>query len=514
MMTDDPSNFLNDLPIWKLKLVAAEYRIDVSACRYKRDYVERIRSKRLTQAQASGAIAKAKKGMAEKRDDSGESAVEKDIERIADAPVEIMELPADEEKTIERNIDEALMMKPSFFEIDSTAQSAYNRMIVGDFYQALKTNREARLRSLEMISNFEVYAAAVSIRAADELLTRLHEKTRLDPTLRTALAAAKKAFVAGSPRLREEALESLETLACKTYEAAMSESDQDSEELRGLLADYESFGTRTEEPRRYLEIAAQARQAFDPNEYRKLVKSARKSAEVAREFRKKEIENAFGLVRASTAEAKDIGVPVDKAEASMAEARSAFDGGQFKRAVELLAAVENSMDSAHLDVMRQRKDLEASQAKKVSMTILKYEPMISESGSYGIEVQEASAHLASSKAALSRRDIVAAAKFARRVDEVMPPIEKELDHMRIEKGVLTKVADRKCDKCDSDSIYAFSDGTKKCVDCREVYRVPRAQAPPVASETSSPSARPASRPTMPPIKPPEEPKKKRGLFRW
>lgn len=513
-MTDDPSNFLNDLPIWKLKLVAAEYRIDVSACKYKRDYVERIRSKRLSQAQAREAIAKAPKARGEKRDDSGRSAVEKDIERIAETPVEILELPADEEKTIERNIDEALTMKPSFFEVDSTAQSAYNRMIVGDYYQALKTNRDARLKSLEMISNFEVYAAAVSIRAADELLTRLQDKTKLDPTLRTALAAAKKAFVAGSPRPREEAIEGLETLACKTYEAVMSESDRDSEELRGLLADYESFGTRTEEPRRYLEIAAQARQAFDPNEYRKLVQSARKSAEVAKEFRRKEIENAFGLVRASTAEAKDVGVSVDKAEASVAEAKRAFDGGQFKRAVELLAAVENSMDSAHLDMIRQRKDLEASQAKKVSLAILKYEPMISESGSYGIEIQEASAHLASSKAALSRRDVVAAAKFARRMDEIMPPVEKELDHMRIEKGVLTRVADGKCDECESDSIYAFSDGTKKCVDCRTVYRVPKAQASPATSQMQTPSARPTSQPAMPPTKPPEDPKKKRGLFRW
>ena len=507
-MTDDPNNFLNDLPIWKLKLVATEYRIDVSACRYKRDYVEKIRTKRLTQAQVNGALSKAKKAPAEKDDSGQEASLKQDIEQIAGRSVEIIELPAEEEKTIEKNIDEALTMRPSFFEIDSTAQSAYNRMIVGDFYEALKTNRDARLRSLEMISNFEVYSAAISIRAADELLVRLHGKKSMDPNLRTALAAAKKSFVAGSPRLREEALESLETLACKTYEVAISESDQNAEELRGLLADYESFGTRTEEARRYLDIASQAKQAFDTNEYSKLVRNAKRSAEVAKEFRRREIENTFELVKASAEEAKGIGASVDRAEATIAEAKSAFDEGQFKRTVELLAAVEHSIDSAHMEMMRRSKDLEASQARKISAAVARYEPAISEAASYGIDVQEVATHLGSTKAALSRNDIVAAAKFSHRMEDVMLPVEKELDHVRIERGALTKLAGAKCEKCGSEAVYMFSNGVKKCVDCRRIYPVPKPQ---VQQAQVVQAAKPIA--TSVPMRQ-EEPKKKRGLFRW
>ena len=514
-MTDDPNNFLNELPIWKLKLVAAEFRIDVSNCRYKRDYVERIRSKKLTQAQVHGAITKAKKTSAAKKEDaSQDEQIEKDIESIADKPVEITELPSEEEKSIERNIDEALTMRPSFFDIDSTAQSAYNRMILGDFYQALKTNRDARLKSLEIISNFEVYSAAISIRAADELLARLREKKTMDPNLRTALAAAKKAFIAGSPRLREQALESLETLACKTYEAAMSESDRDAEELRGLLADYESFGTRTEEARRFLDIAAQAKQAFDTSEYNKLVRNARQSAEVAKEFRRKEIENTFGLVRASAEEARQVGISVEKAEVTIAEAKSAFDSGQFKRAVELLAAVEHSTDSAHLEQIKQRKDLEASQARRVSASVLRHEQALSEARTYGIEVGEAATHLGSAKAALSRKDLVAAAKFSRRMEEVMPPVEKELDHVRIEKGVLTRVADTRCDSCGSESMYAFSDGSKKCTDCLQVFPVQRAAVAVAASPQQTQVVKPSASGPAPAPALQEEPKKKRGFFRW
>ena len=503
-MPDDSTSFLNDLPIWKLKLVAAEYRIDISNCRYKRDYVEKIRSKKITQAQAREAIAKAKKGGPERKDDGGQAdRIERELELIAAKPVEVLELPEAEEKTIEKNIDEALTIRPSFFDIDSTAQSAYNRMIVGDFYQALKTNRDARLKSLEMISNFEVYSSAVSIRAADELLTRLHEKMKMDPNLKTALAAAKKSFVAGSPRLREQALESLETLACKTYEAAMSEGDQTSEELKALLTDYESFGTRTEEARKYLDIAAQAKQAFDAKEYKKLVRNAKQSAEVAREFRRKEIENAFDLVKASAAEAKQIGAPIDKAETALAEAKTAFDDGWLKRSLELLADAEKSIDSAHLEAIRRNRDLEASQTKKVSGAVRRYEPAISEAMSYGIDVDEAATHLGSTKAALLKNDIVAAAKFSRRLDDVMIPVEKELDHFRIEKGVLTPLTESKCEACGSSPVYAFSDGTKKCVECKRVYPI----AKPLPEVPTAPRQ-------AVPFQPAAEPKRKRGFFRW
>ena len=59
-MAQDSSHFLNELPIWKLKIVAAEYKIDVSACRYKRDFVEKVKTKRLTEDQVRTALSKAK----------------------------------------------------------------------------------------------------------------------------------------------------------------------------------------------------------------------------------------------------------------------------------------------------------------------------------------------------------------------------------------------------------------------------------------------------------------------
>lgn len=60
-MAEDASNFLNELTIWKLKTVAEEFGVDVSNCRYKRDYVQKIAAKRLTEEQVRNVLSKPRK---------------------------------------------------------------------------------------------------------------------------------------------------------------------------------------------------------------------------------------------------------------------------------------------------------------------------------------------------------------------------------------------------------------------------------------------------------------------
>ena len=506
-MVEDPAHFLNELPIWKLKIVASEYGIDVSACRYKRDFVEKVRSKRLTEEQVRKALAKDKK-------ESEPSAVDvqqvtKEIQLIADKPADGTVLPADDEKNVDRNLDEALTMRPSFFEVDSSAESAYNKMILGDFYDAIKTNREARLKCLETFGNAQVYSAAVSIRSADELLAKLDgTESGVDSTVRTALAEAKRTFISGSPRSREEALESLETLVTKTYEAAVGDSERTEAELKVLLADYESFGTRTEESRRYLEIAAQAKSAFNLSDYSKFLKEARSHAENAKAVRVHEIDNSFHMVRVGAEEAKEIGADVSFADAKFAEARRAFENGSLKQTVELLANIERVTDTAHLERIRHQRDLESVQLGKIRLTVSTYEPLLTEAASYGIGVQQAQYLVGAAKSALAKRDLVNAAKLARRAKELAEPLEHDLDTKRLELGIVKKVEGAKCDKCGAESVYLYPNTKMKCFECGHIRGSSTVQLP------SMPASQPVPVPSHTPSPTPIEQKKRRGLFKW
>jgi len=532
-MTEGSYHFLNELTIWKLKIVAEEYGVDVSTCKHKRDYVDKIKTKHITEELVRNALEKLRKPREAPQDEevSAEEAraIEKDLEDIAGKTGEVKDLPSDEETTVELNIDQALLMRPSFFEVDSSVERAWNRMILGDFNEAIKLNREARMKTLASFSAFQVYSAAMSIRAAETILNSVAEaKGKLDPGLKTVLASAKKAFIDGHPKRREESLEELESLTAKAYEALIDTTGKAEEELRAQLAEYESFGARTEEPRRLLDIAQQARQAANIAEYARLVKLAREHAEKAKLARKKDLDYNFHIVRAAVGEAKDVGADTSKHEEGLKEAKEALEENSFKKAMELLVSVERSADQAVFEKMASR-DVEMKQAEKVQSSLFRYEPDMLEAASYGMDVQEGLLFVRNTRAALSNRDLVNASKFARRLKDVGEPMQKDLDSKRIEMGVIKKVEDAKCGKCGKKSLYTYPNNTQKCLNCGHAFSLapppqmgPQAQAPPAAPTVAvqAPPSVPATQPIQPAAATPQAPvsegekKEKKRFFRW
>lgn len=496
-MTEDPNHFLNELTIWKLKTVAEEFGVDVSSCKYKRDYVQKISAKKLTEEQVRNVLSRSKKEGSEPEREV--KAIGKELETIARSPAEPLELPKKDEESVEKHIDEALMLKPALFEVDSKTQAAYGKMILGDYYDAIRLNREARLKGLEDFSSFQVYSAAVSIRAADELLSRLvNDKGELDPILRTALAESKLAFINGPPKRREETLESLEVLSTKAYDAFVANTEKEEAELMGLLVDYESFGTRTDESRRYVEIASQAKRSMNIAEHSRLLKDARDRAERAKEIRTLEIKNMFPIVKAATTAARDVGVETSSAESKLDEARRAYDDEAFARAVDLLASVERQVDAAHLEQIMARRELEAKQLDSAKTTIATHEPILLEASLYGLEAGEGLVHVNNTKAAVDRRDAVNAAKFSVRVRDIVQSMEKDIDSKRIDRGVIKRVEGARCEKCGLEALYRYPDKTEKCVECGQ-------KSTPAPATTVVPQGQPEASQS--------EPKKKR-LLRW
>lgn len=512
-MPSDPAHFLNELPIWKLKAVAAEYRIDVSACKVKKDYISKIRAKKLTEEQVRKALAKAKTEEARPSEDL--KTIGKDLEEIAGRPLEPTELPAQDEKLVEKHIDEAILMRPSFFEVDSMTESAMNRMLIGDFNEAIKMNREARLKCFDNYSSFQVYAAAVAIRAVDELLARLPEDMlRKDSTLKTAVAAAKKAFLNAPPRQREEALENLESLAAKTYEVFVKHTEGSEMELQNMLADYESFGTRTEESRRYLEIAASAKQTFNMEEYSRYVGEAKNKAESAKKDRVREISGIFQLIGASVAEAKELGADTSSVEASIADARKAYEDGSFKRTVELLASVDRALDGHHVEMLRRRRELEAVQLQKASNWVAEFEPVLTEAAFYGFDVKDAQARLVLAKTAITNHDPVNASKYGRYVKEFAKSIEKDLDNKRLEFGTIKHVEGERCSKCSQESVYEYRNLSKKCLSCGTLLSPPKQIVPAPAAQVGPASSTAGQTPQAQEAQAATAGTKKRRLLRW
>lgn len=528
-MAEGTRSMLSELTVQKLKSLAGEHGVDLGECRSKKDIVEKIASSGLTDEQVAAAVEKYKpkpKARPQEQTPAEEvKTIENELKDISERPGETKELPEEDEVTIERNIDQALMMRPGFFEIDSEAEKAWNRMVLGDYAEAIKLNREARARALSSISAYEVYSTALSIRAAETLLSGISmHKGQLDPALKTALAEAKRAFIDGHPRRREETLQNLESLTAKAYESFITGTATAIDELDKVLREYESFGTDTTASRRLLEIAAQAKGSYNFVECSRLVDEATSTAELAKDERGKQIGKSFSYVRAAVLESRVARKDETAHEVDLQEAKKVLDGNDFRRAAEMLAAIERAADTAHAESIRD-KDIESLQVMRVSSTIQTVGPDLEEASAYGLPVEDGLIFIRSARDAMNRKDLVAAAKYARLASETHEPLKKDIDAKRVERGVITRIPDAKCGKCGKESLYAYPDASSRCLECGHSFNV-AAQAPPqpsTAPQAISPAVQ-RTTPTQPEKKtttrvlkstPKEDEKKeKKGLFRW
>jgi len=515
-MPDDAPRHLESLTVNKLKIVAARHGIDVGTCRYKKDFVGRLSAAGITESQVEDALTSAEVTNSPAVDKTEDiAAARRDIELIAEKVPSVRVLPAEEEEEVERNIDRALLVRPSFFEIDSQAEAAWNHMIMADYHDALKVNNDARSKMLDRFSSFQIFSCALSIRAAESIIVSLEQaQGKVDPSLKTILVEAKRAFIDGSPKHREQTLEELETTTSKAYESFFEGSTKAEAQLRAMLADYESFGTQTQEPRRLLEIAEQAKQSFNVAEYAKLLEEAHRAGATAKEVRTAEIEKSFGIVRSAVHEARDVGAILSVGDDDLAHARAAFDQQAFKRATDLLASIERTADQAHLEKIMDN-DVRCRHVNRVTETIAGLEKTLQEAASYGMDVEEGLLFVTRAKGALSNRDIVNAAKLARHVKDQTPTIEMDLDKERIDRGIAKKVDDARCGKCGKEALYSFPSGMRKCAECGHSFSMSVAPMPTTMEPLEKPvsSSQPQEKPAETPSTPADEQPKKKILTR-
>lgn len=521
---------LSELTVQKLKTLAIEHGVDVGDCRNKKEIIERIATSSLTEEQVAAAVEKYRPKQKSRPTEQPAAdevrAIEKELKDISEHPAQAKELPEEDEVTIERNIDQALMMRPGFFEIDSAAEKAWNRMVLGDFAEAIKLNREARGRALSSISAYEVYSTALAIRAAETLLSGISmRKGQLDPALKTALAEAKRAFIDGHPRRREEALENLESLTAKAYESFITGTATAMEELNRMLLEFESFGTDTSASRRLLEIAAQAKGDYNFVECSRLVDEAKATAEYAKSERGKQIGASFHYVRAAVLECREARKDEAAHETELEEAKKAFERSDFRRAADLLAAIEKAADTAHADSIRD-KDIESRQVMRISSTIQTVGPDLEEASAYGLPVEDGLIFIRSARDAMAKKDIVAAAKYARLATERHDPLRKDLDAKRVERGVITRIPEAKCGKCGKESLYTYPDSSSRCLECGHRFNMATAAAPQEAAappaispavqqaDQQAPEKKTVTRVLKTAPKKEDEKKEKKGLFKW
>ncbi|HUV60870.1 MAG TPA: hypothetical protein VMW71_01700 [Thermoplasmata archaeon] len=469
-MQDDLLRFLKTLTVGQLKSVAQEHGIDISSCGNKKSCIQVLAASDLTKETIEASLAV---------DADAEAAVEmdsihRDLEDIAEKRAEPMDVSESESADIERSIDKALLLRPLFFEIDSASEHAWNKMILGDFSEALRLNMESRAQMIERLSTFHLYSTALSIRAAETLMWEMKGiDTGIASGLKTALAEAKEAFMNGPPKRRETTLEEIEALTSKAVDAFLTKCSEAETELRTMLDEYASFGVHTHGATELLEIAICAKCQKDFGQYSTLLEEVNTLADRAKGDRMKQVERAFEQVRNAIDAAKEAGVDTKDDEAQFNHARKAFKDSDFKGAMALLAAVEQAADRAHLEKVRADGDAEIREIQEITSSMRKTAPDLEEAAMYGLDVQQGLLFVSQAETALEQRDVVEAAKYSRRVRKLANSMEKDIRRLRAERGIVKHVEGGKCGECGKESLYAYPDGKMKCDECGHAFSTAR-----------------------------------------
>jgi hypothetical protein len=187
----------------------------------------------------------------------------------------------------------------------------------------------------------------------------------------------------------------------------------------------------------------------------------------------KQFESAFEQVRNAIDAAKEAGVDTKHDEAQFKDAKKAFKDSDFKGAMDLLAAVEQAADRAHLEKVKADGNAETREIQEITSSMRKTAPDLEEAAMYGLDVQQGLLFVRQAETALEQRDVVEAAKYSRRVRKLANSMEKDIRRLRAERGIVKHVEGGKCGECGKESLYSYPDGTMKCDECGHAFSTAR-----------------------------------------
>lgn len=521
-MGPDLTPLLEALTVEKLRDLAQRHSIDVSKCRRKHDYVELIRaSKAVSWADVRSLAPQpaAEKRAAEvpapappppapapapapaevERDRSKE--IEESLEKLgrslgAGTPFAVAERPIREEleniitdigkgaelpketaAEVDHHLNVALQARATFFGIDAAAEAAWGKYTLGQYYQSLVSNREAREKAEDAYTRLEAASAALAIRASEGLLTQVIQAGgRVDGRTQTALIAAKQAFHEGPAKRRTEAVASLERLAMASFDALMDQTGGNLGELQQYVASVEAYGAPVHDARHFLGLAEQARAAGNLQDFGRFASEARRLAERASELRITEIKYTIPRVKAAVEEAKSLGARVVEQEREFEAADHAVEEGRWTEAVQLLSKIEAAADEGHRKQIQSAAQLEERQLQKAGLSLHRLDPLIGEARGYGLDVAELLHYANHARIALQRRDYVSASKFVRRAEELVQALEPRIEEERKRRTTAVHQRDIICGKCGQRTMHVYPDGTHRCANCGHSFAIPAGSA--------------------------------------
>jgi hypothetical protein len=461
---DDIRDALSAFKVAELKKMAGKYKIDISNCKRKSDYLD-VLSKR--------------ENIALLLDEVDAKEREKDLDRIRgeliDVGVEIEEtieeaedLPSLTDDAADQMLVEARNIDVDFNDVEDLLDFARMRFEEENFDKAVELSGEAIRVAKSRFQDLLRLALAYQIMSNERLIERMRKSGRDFSEPVNILMQSKEAYKKNRFDEDIELMNDLSVAIRSLYSREIKKIRDSLYTTGEFLAEISNLGADLTVARDLLQRAREAARRNDNVDAARLMVRSKEVALEAKEKRIYEIQELIPRTQGLIEEAQHLGADVSDAEKMLMQAQIAMDNDDYILCAELAGRAEaRAGEVQHLQI-QQAMDIREEQISESKKEIDNLDSVISEAGSYKLNVAKARRLLYVAQETIREHDFVRMTRYVASAKDAVEDLLPEIMNERKKRGIEKPTAGI-CGNCKSRDLEFHDEGYGECSSCGKTF---------------------------------------------
>ncbi len=462
---DDIRDVLSAFKVSELKKMASKYKIDISMCKRKSDYLD---------------VLSRKENIAFLLDEVDAKGREKDLDRIREELIDVgvgieetieeaEALPSMTDDAADQLLVEARNIDVDFNDVEDLLDFARMRFEEENFDKAVELSGEAIRVAKSRFQDLLRLALAYQIMSNEKLIIRMRKSGRDFSEPVNILIRSKEAYKKSRFDEDIELMNDL-TVAIRSLYSREIKKIRDSLYTTGeFLAEISNLGADLTVARDVLQRAKEAARRNDNVDAARLMVRSKEVALEAKEKRIYEIQEMIPRTQGFIEEAKHLGADVSDAEKMLMQAQIAMDNDDYILCAELAGRAEARASEVQHHQIQQAMDIREKQINEAKNQIENLDSVISEADSYRLNVAKARRLLYVAQETIREHDFVRMTRYVASAQDAVEDILPEIMNERKKRGIEKPTAGI-CGNCKSRDLVFHEEGYGECLRCGKTFK--------------------------------------------
>jgi hypothetical protein len=461
---DDIRDALAAFKVVELKKMAEKYKVDVSMCKRKSDYLDVLSRKENIQLLLDEVDAKAR---------------EMDLERIRGELIEVgvgieetieeaEALPAMSDKDADRMLIEARNIDVDFNDVEDLLDFARMRFEEENFDKAVELSGEAIRVARSRFHDLLRLALAYQIMSNEKLIDRMRKSGRDFTEPVKILVRSKEAYKKDRFDEDIELMNDLSVAIRSLYSEEIKKIRDSLYITSEFLGEISNLGADLTVARDLLQRAREAARRNDNLDAARLMVRSKEVALEAKERRIYEIQEMIPRTQALIEEGQHLGADMSDAQKMLMQAQIALDNDDYILCAELAGRAEAGASEVQHYRIQQAMDLREQQIEEARNQIENLDTVISEADSYKLNVAKAKRLLYVAQETIREHDFVRMTRYVVSAQDAVKDLMPEIMNERRKRGIEKPTAGI-CGNCKSRNLEFYDQGYGECKDCGKTF---------------------------------------------